>query len=472
MLRAWLAGSHLFDRKSLEAAQAEAERSGFRRALGPVSITAVGVAGMIGAGIFFLLGQEAGTTGPAVIVSLLIGGVAAALAALTFAEFASLVPGSGSAYAYAYTGLGRLPAFLLGWFILNSYMVGNMAVAIGWSVFFSTATDALGLPISEAWLANPFDGGLVNLPALIVVGLVTLLTLPKIRESAAFNNLLVFIKVAIVLFVILFGLAFVQADNYVPFNPGGSTAVVGSAAVLFFAYLGFDTAAATAEEARNPRRDLPIGILASVFVSMTLYIAMAAVVTGMTAPEAVGDDEAVVAVAFAREGHAWATGLITAGALVALATVLYAFQLALSRILFAMARDGFLPQRFTRLHPTTATPWAITLWTGGVTALGAGLLPLGPVVDMAVLAIIWVYAFVAVGVLALKAMQPEATRTFSVHWTVPVAAVAVLLYIAFYGIAPFLHLAFAMWVGLGLAVYGFYAHTRALRSGSTPAVTA
>lgn len=454
----------LFSRLSLEDARAQSEASGLLRALGPVSLTGVGIAAMIGAGIFFLLGQEARGTGPAVVVSLLIAGAATALAALAYAEFASLVPGSGSAYAYAYTGFGRLPAFLMGWLILNGYAIGNAAVAIGWSAFLAVALERLGVSLDEALLGGPSSGGLLNLPAALIMALITGLTLLRVRQSVLVNNALVALKIVIVLFVILFGLQFVRAENYATFSPGGSPAVVGSAAVLFFAYLGFDVVAATGEEARRPRRDLPLGILASVAVATLLYIAMAAVVTGMMPQGAVASSDAVVAVAFADRGYAWAADIITLGALVALATVLYAFHLGLSRILFAMARDGFLPERWSRLHPRTSVPWEVTLWAGAFTVLAAAFLPLEQVVDTAVLAMIVIYILVAAGVLALKRLRPDAPRSFRVHWSVPAAAVLLLAYLGVVGIAPLIHAVTLAWVGLGLVLYGFYAHRSSLRA--------
>jgi len=455
-----MAASGLFARKSLEEALAETEKGGFRRALGALDLTSLGVAAIIGSGIFFLLGNEARTTGPAVTMSLVVGGVAAVLSAFTFAELASLLPGSGSAYTYVYTALGQLPAFFIGWIILNAYAVGNMTVAIGWSSYFTAGTRTAGWDLPSSLTASPPDG-ILNLPALVLVALVTLLTLPKIRESTVVNNLLVGLKFLIVLFIIAFGFFLIRPGNYVPFNPGGFSGVTGSAAILFFAYLGYDTVAATAEEAKNPRRDLPLGIILSIAVSTVLYVLMAIVVTGMTATADMPDDRPPVAAGFQDRGYGWAFGLITVGALVGQATVIFAFHTALVRILHAMARDGFLPKRFAKLHRSTGTPWALTLWVGGLTALGAGLIPLNRVADMTVLASIVMYVLVAAGVLVLKVLRPEAPRRFSTHWSVAVAAILVLGAIAVLGIGPEIHLFLLAWMGLGLMVYGFYAHRRA-----------
>lgn len=458
----------LFSRKSIESSVDQAQQSGYVRALGALDLTGIGIAAVIGAGIFFLLGLEAGTTGPAVMLSLLVSGLAAVMAALSYAEFASVIPGSGSAYAYAYAAFGRLPAFVMGWLFLNSYMVGNAGVSIGWSDFFASALAGLGLPLPDALLAGPADGGVVNLPAMLVVAVVTLLCLPRIRESTRVNNALVAVKVLIVLFVIGFGAFFVDPANWTPFSPAGWDGVAASAAVLFFAYLGFDTVAATAEEAKNPRRDLPLGIVLSVTVCMVLYLAMAAVVTGMSSS---GDlqGRAPVAAAFADAGHPWAAGLVTAGALVGLGTVVYAFHLALARILQAMARDGFLPRRLARLHPTTGTPWAATIWIGVVTALVAGFVPLANVIDMTVDASIAIYVLVAVGILALRRLRPDMRARVRPPAAIHVLAAVLLVAIVAFGIGVFIHLVFLAWVALGLVVYGFWAHRAVARAEAEPA---
>lgn len=452
----------LFARKSIEETVEQTERSGFRRALGPIDLTSIGIAAIVGSGIFFLLGLEAQATGPAVVISLFVAGVGAVLAALAYAEFAGMIPGNGSAYAYAFSAFGSLPAFMIGWLVFNAFAVGNVAVAIGWSEFFVSAVQGVGWDFPQSLSAGPGDGGVANVPAAAAMALITLLCLPKIQESTRINNVLVALKLLVVLFVICFGVFFIRPGNYSPAMPGGLESVVSSAAVLFFAYIGFETISSTAEESKNPRRDLPLGIVLSIGVAALLYILMALVFTGMAPP---GDEagRAPIALAFSNEGHPWASGLITLGVLVALATVMYAFQIALSRVLHAMARDGFLPRRFEKLHPSTGTPWAITLLTGLATAAAAAWLPLGEVVDMAVLASIFVYLIVAAGVIVLKFLRPTARRSFRVHPVVPAAAIIVLLPLAFWGIPIIVHLAFGAWIGLGLALYGFYAYASSAR---------
>lgn len=464
----------LLRRQSLDVALSEAETSGYKRSLGPLDLTSIGVAAIIGAGIFALLGRVArDPTGPAVIVSVVIAGVASILAALAYAELASVLPGSGSAYTYAYAALGEMPAFLMGWLILNAYAVGNMVVAIVWSNNLTKGLAGVGISIPKALQGAPgttADGvaGVFDLPAFLIVLLITGLCLPKVRESTFVNNLLVFFKLGVVLFFIGFGLFLLDPSNWAPFSPGGFSGVMRGAAVIFFAYLGFDVVAATAEEARQPRRDIPIGILGSVLISMTLYILMGAVITGMW-PSANLDPDNPLSVAFDNRGYPWAGGIIILGALVATTTVIFAFQLALGRILQSMARDRFLPARYARLHPATGTPWTANLETGLLTALGAGLLPIEPVADMAVLASIVIYVLVASGVLALKALYPDTPRRFQIHWAFPVAAILLLVLMATLGGLPAkVHLSFLAWVGLGLALYGFYGHRRVAQGRLAP----
>jgi basic amino acid/polyamine antiporter, APA family len=442
----------LFDRQSIS--EATGDGSGFRRYLGPLDLTGIGIAAIIGAGIFFFLGLEARSTGPAVIISLAIAGAAAALAALSYAEFATVLPGNGSAYSYAYAAFGRLPAFLMGWLFINAYILGNVSVAIGWSEFFVKTVELLGMSFPDALAASPADGGVFNLPAALIAVLVTWLVMQGIRESTWVNNALVALKLLIVLFVIVFGAFLVNPSNWQPFSPSGFSGVAASTAVLFFAYLGFDTVAAAGAEARNPRRHLPIGILASVAIATLLYILMAAVVTGMSAPADL-EGRAPVAAAFDQAGYAWAATLVTLGALIALATVLFAFHLAMSRIMQAMGRDGFLPPAFERVN-SRGTPTAGVLLTGAIAAALGGFMNVDTVVDITVVASIAIYVMVSIGIIALR--RSFAAAPFRVPAIIHVAAVVLLVTIVALGISGFIHILFLGWLALGLVVYGFYAH--------------
>lgn len=437
------------------------EDAGYRRTLGLVDLSALGVAAIIGAGIFFLLGQEAQTTGPAVVIALIIGGAAALLAALSYAEASSALPGSGSAYAFAHAAFGSLPAFMVGWFFVNTYAIGNAGIAIGWQSFLLTAFDGVGITLPEALTKPPADGGLVNLPALILVLTVTFVATLPMRTSTRVNNLLVGLKLAVVGFVIVAGAFLVRPGNWTPVAPGGMSSIAGSTAVLFFAYVGFDTIAAAGAEAKRPRRNIPLAILVSMGVCTLLYVLMAGVVTGMGVPANLEAGRAPVAGAFESAGHSWAGGVVTAGALLALATVAYAFHVAMARILQAMARDGFLPRPFARVS-SQGVPVAAALAVGTVTALSTAFLPLAPLIDMGVLAAMAIYASVSVGTLVVR-RRDGTPRGFRVPWPIHVAALVLLVAIAAFGIAVGIHLWFLAWCSLGLMVYGFWAHRSSLR---------
>jgi basic amino acid/polyamine antiporter, APA family len=459
----------IFAVKSVEELVAENERAGLRRQLGWLSLTGIGIAGIIGAGIFVFLGEVArDVAGPAVVLSILLGAVAAILLAFVFAEFAALVPSSGSSYVYAFATLGRFPAFLMGWFILNSYLVGNVAVAASWSRFFVSGMNALGVALPAALTAAPGDGGVMNLPAALAMVVVTLLIMPRIGSSTFLNNILVGFKLLVVVLIVLLGMFLVDTSNYTPFNPyagpgptGQIAPVLIGAAWLLFAYLGFETVAAAGGEARRPRRDLPIGIVVSVAVSTLLYIGMALVVTGMQPYHSLSQ-QAPVAEAFTAAGHAWAAGIITVGALAALTTVLFAFQLGVTRIMYAMAHDGFLPRYFDRVNPRTGTPWRLTIVLGVIVTIGAAFTPILDALEMAVLAAIAMYIVVSIGVMVLKVKRPDLPRSFSAPWVFPVLGIIVMLAFALWGFSGLIHLLFLGWLGLGLLVYGFYGHRRSI----------
>lgn len=452
-------GDGLFARRPVSATEGSEE--GYRRTLGPLTLTAIGIAGIIGAGIFVVLGVLArDVTGPAIVVSVVIAGVASVLSALVLAELAGMAPGSGGLYGYAYTSLGRLPAFLVGWSTLLAYMVGNMAVAVGWTSFFVSGLTSLGVSFPSAFSRGPALGGIVNLPAVLIVLVVMAICLPRVRGSTAINNALVVFKLLVILVFVGLGVFLIRPENWRPFAPNGMGGIMVGAASLIFAYLGFDTVSAAGAEARRPHRDLPLGTLASVGVAAVLYVAMGAVVTGIQ-PVATLTGDAPLVDAFRMRGFPWAAGLIVVGALVALTTVIYAFHLALSRVLQTMAYDGFLPSRWARLHPRTGTPWAITIITGLITAAGAGFFPLRTVADMTVVANIFLFVLVAIGVLILKRVAPDMPRSFRAHPVIPVLAVVVLIVILVTGIAWGLQLLFAAWLGLGMVIYGVYAGRRA-----------
>lgn len=459
----------LFERKDLDAAVAESARSGYRRVLGAWSLLSLGIAAIVGAGIFTGIGNAARAAGPAVIVAFVIAGLACIFTALAYAELASMIPGSGSAYTYVFAALGRMPAFNTAWLFVLYIVVGNMFIATGWSAYFNAALDGLGIPLPR-WLQVSFlesaDGGM-NLPAFTIMVLVTLLVVLGIRESVGVGNVLVVFKVLVVLFFVGVGVVLIRPANWEPFAPAGLSGVGAAVGAAFFAYVGFEAMTTTAEESRNPRRDLPIGIIGSLSIVMVLYILVAIVLTGMV-PAAELDAAAPLARAFQARGANYADGLVVVGALAATTTVLIAFQLALPRVFQAVARDGFLPRRLARIHPRFHTPVPVTVVGGVVTALGAALFPADLVLGVEVLSALGVYILACVAVLVLKRTHPGALRKFRVHAAFPVLGIVFCAYILAVQAALAL-LVFLGWIGLGLMLYGFYGHRTFLRhAAQTP----
>src|SRR5215217_5988575 len=459
----------LFRTKSpdLLIAESEAPDRQMKRTLGPLALTCIGIGAVIGAGIFSLTGTAAagqtfasgletpvinfiqawfsgtGVTlgragaGPAIAVSFMVAGLACAFAAFCYAELASMIPVSGSAYTYSYATLGEIIAWIIGWDLILEYAVGNMAVAVGWSGYFVKLCGSLfGLKF-PIWAVNdyrtaselitkggdtlkdfssatlPVIGGhpvAVNLPALVIVAAVTVLLIYGIRESAKTNTMIVVIKVAVVVFFISFGAFMVHPTNWHPYVPNGFAGVMGGAAIIFFAFIGFDAVSTTAEETRNPRRDMPIGIIASLIICTLLYVLMGTVLAGIKKYTVYLGDPAAAATAFASKP--WAEALISAGALAGMTSVLLVFQLGQPRIFMAMARDGLLPPYFARIHPRFRTPYMTTIWTGVVVGGVAMLVDIGSLSDLTNIGTLFAFILVCVGVAVLRRTDAGRPRPF------------------------------------------------------------
>ena len=442
-----------------------------KRVLGPVQLTALGVGAAVGAGIFSSIGSAVAGgpghvgAGPAIIVSFVLVAVACALAGFCYAEFASMVPAAGSAYTYAYATLGELVAWIIGWDLILEYAVGNVAVAISWSGYFQqllhglhldwpgwlgvdyrsavqaahqvAAMQAAGADLSTlsadtqlaaaAWAAAPQVAGVhvvFNLPAFLIVMLLTAILVVGIRESAWFNAAMVAVKMVIVVFFLVVGAFYVQPANWSPFAPNGFHGISMGAAIIFFAYIGFDAVSTAAEETRDPQRNMPIGILASLVVCTVLYIAVAVVLTGMAKTEQLGTAEPL-ATAFAARGIHWAAGIVAFGAVVATTSVLFVFQLGQPRIFFSMARDRLLPDWAAKVHPRFRTPHVTTILTGVLVAGFAGVSNINEVVELCNIGTLFAFVLVAAGILVLRRIDPDRPRPFRTPWVpwVPLGAI-------------------------------------------------
>jgi APA family basic amino acid/polyamine antiporter len=453
-----------------------------QRALGPSHLVMLGIGAIIGAGIFVITGQAAAMyAGPGIVISFAIAGVGCLLAGLCYAEFAAMIPVAGSAYTYAYATLGPFIAWIIGWDLVLEYGAAAATVAVGWSGYFSALMEGFGYPIPEALRSAPIaisanhkitaTGAIVNAPAVALVALLTILLVTGIRLSATFNNVMVLVKLAVVLLVIGFGLSHVDIANSTPLIPPnegefgefGWTGVLRASGVIFFAYIGFDAVSVAAQEARNPQRDMPIGILGSLLVCTVLYMLMSFVITGL-APYQMLDVPNPVSVAVAHAGPelAWLVPLVNVGATVGLATVVLVLLLGQSRIFYAMSRDGLFFPVFARVHPKFRTPWLGTIITGVCACVAAGVLPLNILGELVSIGTLAAFVIVCIGVIVLRSTAPNATRPFRtpfVPW-VPLGGVAVCGAMM-YWLPTDTWLRFVIWLFIGLVIYGFYGMRRA-----------
>ena len=480
----------IFARKPLSLLLEEAKgENRLRRILGPVQLTSLGVGAIIGTGIFVLTGQAAhDKTGPALMVSFCAAGLACIFAAICYAEFASMVPVAGSAYTYAYATLGELLAWIIGWDLVLEYAVGSATVAHGWSHYFQDFIGIFGLHLPKAWTLAPFDydpklghfvatGTFFDVPALAITFVITAILVKGIRESASFNAAMVGFKLLIVFFVIVVGAFYVNPANWKPFAPFGFTGIsffghtlfgqtgkggeplgmLAGAAMIFFAYIGFDSVSTHAEEAKRPSRDVPIGIVTSLVVCTVLYIAVAAVLTGMVPYDKI-DINAPVSNAFAQVGLPWAQLLISLGALTGITSVLLVMMLSQPRVLLAMARDGLVPESFFgAIHEKFRTPWKSTILTGFAVALAAGLLPLRVLAELVNIGTLLAFVIVCAAVLIMRRTNPLAERPFRAPLVplTPILGILTCLVLMF-SLPAENWLRLVVWLGLGFLIYFGY----------------
>jgi APA family basic amino acid/polyamine antiporter len=484
----------LLVKKPLHSAESEASGGHLRRVLGPWSLTALGIGAIIGAGIFVATGKAAkDVAGPALMMSYVVAGFVCLLAALCYAEYAAMTPVAGSAYTYAYTTLGEVFAWIIGWDLILEYAVGAATVANGWSGYFQEVLGIFGASVPDQFRDAPLTynentgqfeptGAVVNLPAVIIVLLLTAILVKGIKESAAANAVMVAIKVGAVLFVILVGAFYVVPANWDDFAPYGWTGInvfgnqvaggknakgepagmLAGAAIIFFAYIGFDAVSTQAEEAKNPQRDLPIGILGSLVICTVLYIAVVAVLTGMV-PYQELSEKAGVSDAFKKAGLPKAEFLIAAAGVAGITSVLLVMLLGSARILMAMSRDGLLPPFFAAIHPGFRTPYKSTLAVGAFVALMAGLLPLGALLQMTNIGTLFAFAVVSAAVLILRYTNPTAPRPFRVP-LVPVVSVLGVLgcFLLMFSLPAHNWYRLFIWMAIGLVIYFGYgrSHSR------------
>lgn len=470
--------------KNITQIQAEASEEGqhtLRRTLSATNLVMLGIGAIIGAGIFVLTGTAAANNaGPAVVWSFVLAGLGCLFAGLCYAEFASMIPVAGSAYTYAYATLGEFVAWIIGWDLILEYLFGASTVAVGWSGYFVALLNKLGLNLGTAYTTAPLKwiettksfervpGGVINLPAIALTLLMTALLVVGIKESARFNNLIVFVKVAIVFLVIGFGFMFVNADNWHPFIPAqvaegkyGFSGIVRAAGVVFFAYIGFDAVSTAAQEAKNPQRDMPIGMLGSLAFCTVLYILMSLVMTGLVPYQQLNVPHPVdVAVRALPPNLQWIGYIVDVGAVAGLASVVLVMLMGQPRVFFSMARDGLLPPIFGKVHPRFQTPYVTTILTGSIAALVAGFFPIDLLGELVSIGTLFAFVVVSGGILMLRYKRPELPRPFRTPFVPLVPALGILVcgYLM-YHLPTDTWVRLGVWLLIGFVIYFLYGRT-------------
>jgi basic amino acid/polyamine antiporter, APA family len=486
--------SNLLRTKSIEQLVGDAEHGGkaLRRTLTATDLTLLGIGAIIGTGIFVLTGTAAANqAGPGIVLSYVLAGLACGFAALCYAEFAAMIPISGSAYTYAYATLGEIFAWMIGWDLILEYAVGSMTVAVGWSGYFQRILAGFGLHLPVWMTASPNAdiGSLINLPAVFIVLAIMVLLVIGVRESARFNAAMVAVKLAAVAFFIVMGITYVKPENWSPFMPYGFSGVATGAAVVFFAYIGFDAVSTTAEEAKNPSRDLPIGIIASLVVCTVLYLAVAAILSGIIpvthyrsiadalpgmpivpAAESTSFLNAPVAYALHVINLDWAAGLVSAGAVAGITSVLLVMLMSQPRIFFAMSRDRLLPAGVSKVHPRFRTPYITTIITCVIVAVIAGFVPINLLGEMTSIGTLFAFVVVSIAVIILRVKRPEARRPFRLPlgFTIPILGVLLCGYLML-TLSVMTWVRFLVWLDLGMIIYWFYGRTHSPLVNATEA---
>ncbi|MCH9756131.1 MAG: amino acid permease [Gammaproteobacteria bacterium] len=444
--------------------RASSEGLTLQRCLSGFDLTLLGIGAVIGAGVFVLTGVVAATqAGPAIVFSYVLAGLACVFAALSYAELAAMIGGCGSAYGYAYAGFGELLAWIVGWDLLLEYTVSVSAVSVGWSAYVGDVFSSLALHFPKTLLHGPSEGGIVNIMALFVIFTLTGLLSVGMRSSTRFNHVMVLTKLSVIAMVIVVtGLAF-QQKNWVPFAPFGLNGVIDGAALIFFAYVGFDAVATTAEEVINPQRNLPIGIIGSLFICTVIYIIVAACLTGAV-PYHLLNVASPISHALLLLGHPAVAAIVGLGAIAGLTTVMLVLFYGLSRVFLAMSRDGLLPAYFSKVNARTHTPIRILVTCGVIMSLIAGWVPIGELAELVNVGTLFAFAVVCAGVIILRHTQPDAERPFKTPGAPLVPLLGIISCVYLMVNLPWVTLLrFIVWMAIGMIVYfGFSRSNSAL----------
>ncbi len=469
----------LFATKSVDRLrEAALDDHGLKRSLGALDLVMLGIGAIIGTGIFVLTGLAAAQhAGPGVALSFVVAGVASAFAGINYAEMASMIPIAGSAYTYSYATMGELVAWIIGWDLILEYLVSAAAVSVGWSGYVvAFLHDTFGVALPSAWTSAPIvwnekaqafqtTGAFLNVPAVLIVCAVTAILVRGIKESARFNTAIVFVKVAVVLLFIAFAAPYVRTANWHPFVPPntgkfgqfGPSGILRGATRVFFAYIGFDAVSTAAQETKNPQRDVPIGILASLSICTVLYIAVSLILTGVVSYTKL-DVPHPIAVGVEATGQRWLATAVEIGAIAGLSSVMLVMLLGQPRIFFAMAQDGLFPPVAAKIHPRFGTPYITTIVTGGACALAGGVLPIDILAELTSIGTLFAFALVSIGVMILRLKRPNIPRGFTAPggpYLIPILGVLTSVGLMVTATLPTIIRLFA-WMAVGLAVYYAY----------------
>lgn len=451
--------NHIFRKKSINDLLIQGQRKDLNRSMGLLDLIFLGVGCVIGTGIFVITGVVAATSGgPAIMLSFVLAGIACALAAFCYAEFSSAVPVSGSVYTYTYATLGEIFAFLIGWDLILEYILAISAVATGWSAYFQSLIAGFGMQVPKMLASAPGmgEGGLVNLPAVLIILFITALVSRGVKESITFNNIMVFIKLGVILLFILTGISYVKPENWTPFAPFGLEGIVTSAATVFFAYIGFDVIATASEEVKNPKRNMPIGIVTSLLICTVLYISVSAVLTGMVSYTHLNVADPV-SFALRVVGQDSMAGIISVGAVAGITTVILALIYAQVRLSYAMSRDGLLPKTLAKVNSKFKTPFINTWITGFVAAGIAGFVDLTTLAHLVNMGTLAAFTLVSLAIIVLRKKHPDLKASFRVPFVPVLPAISALLCLYLALSLPLITwLSFVIWLMIGSIIYFSY----------------
>jgi APA family basic amino acid/polyamine antiporter len=461
----------LFRTKNLDTMVADARSpGGLKKVLGPMDLILMGIGAIVGTGIFVLTGTGAVTAGPALTLSFIVAAIACGFAALCYAEFASSVPVAGSIYTYSYVTLGEIVAWMIGWDLLLEYGLATSTVAVGWSGYFQSLLEGFGFVLPEALRAapgaKPGVDTLFNLPAFLIMMVLTWMLSLGVRESARVNNVMVLIKTGVVLLFIVVGVNYVKPGNWQPFMPFGAGSVMSAAALVFFAFIGFDAVTSAAEEVKNPAKDLPIGIIGSLGICTVLYVVVSAIMTGIVPFMQFKGVDHPVSLALKYAGQDWVAGFVDLAAILGMSTVMLVMAYGQTRILYAMSRDGLLPAKLSSVHPKYGTPYFATWLVGIVFGLIAAVVPLDVLAELVNIGTLAAFSLVSLAVIILRKKRPDLHRAFRCPGVPYVPALAIIFCVALMSFLSWhTWLAFVIWLVIGLAVYFGYARSRSKLNG-------